>query len=82
MIKFDNPIIEDLCEKILTKEENELKIVNPHTILSIMLCSDKEQNKILEETIKGYEDLLKRARLALTLNQMITELDAHVVEIT
>ena len=52
MIKFVDPVLESICEALLTPEENKLKIVNGH-----ILCANRE---IIDMYKSEKEELLKK----------------------
>lgn len=85
-LKFDNPMMEDLCRSLLTPEENRLKLVSlqnklpsaAHIFSAGTLRPD--YRKVLEEEVSSAEQDLKKVRMALVLCDLAETLGAKLVE--
>lgn len=79
MIRFDNEILNDVCEEVLSAEENRLKLACGD-IESFPIGVDDQGIGLLENRRWRLIEALRAVDRALLISRLAQELGAHLIE--
>lgn len=83
MVRFNNPIFEELFKRIFTHEdERRLKIIKYETrgCLPSMYTSDDQYTQMYEETIAKMEHDIEKAKIAMALFMLMRNAGVSYLE--
>lgn len=78
MVKFNNELVEKVCEQILTKEENRLKIIHRSVLGPLIVPTCKEYLESCKQELIGLYEAIEQTKKVITLGELAIKLEAEL----
>lgn len=78
MLKFNNELVEKVCEQILTKEENRLKIIYRSVLGPAVVPTYNEYLELCKQELTELYEAIEQTKKVITLGELAIELGAKL----